>query len=38
MRYLALTEVLDLHRLVLQQAGGAEGVLVEIGGASPPGT
>jgi death-on-curing protein len=26
MRYLTLTEVLDLHRLVLQQAGGTEGV------------
>ena len=27
MRYLSLAEVLDLHRLVISQAGGAEGVL-----------
>jgi death-on-curing protein len=26
MRYLTLTEVLELHRLVLEQSGGAEGV------------
>jgi death on curing protein len=26
-RYLSLAEVLDLHRLVISQAGGAEGVL-----------
>lgn len=35
MRYLTLAEVLDLHRRVIEQSGGADGVR-ELGGVSNP--